>query len=540
MFKYYVVADHPDHRDDIHTELQTDHNCNCEFIPDRVVDCHDPMHGSEYNGVFVLTPEEAEKLKEDPRVRDVHRIPEEMGIVKRHHGFRTGSFDKSTSVDTSMRNWALSRVINNVENYGVATTTSTPYTFNLDGLGVDVIISDTGVLPNHPEFAVNEDGTGGSRVINHDWSQYGFLTTPTGGWLGDWDGHGSNVAGISAGNRNGWASKASIYSLRCIGDGREYSGGKYYDKADGRELGIVNSINTWRTIKAFHLAKPITSTGYKRPTIVNASWGALGTYPTATNTSTYGYLQYVVWRGGVYSTTATTSTYGIINESVGGDSTYPSRSSAEDAEISSMLSAEVIMTAAAGNNRHKIDVPGGSDYDNRWITFFDISKGITPGNYLLDYYHRGSTPATVDGVICVGALSVALPEHKQNFSSAGPRVDIFCPGTYILGPWTGTSYTSMIRDSRNSNYWLDKVAGTSQAAPQVAGVAALLAQARPWMTSTDVLKFLNSVSVKNMLNETYYANPTTSTYTSFANLQGATNQIMYMPFNKSTLLSIST
>jgi subtilisin family serine protease len=536
MFKYYVVSDHPDFRDEIHESLQEDHNCGCEFIPDRTVDCHDPMHGSEYNGIFILTPEEAEKLKEDPRIRDVHRIPEEIGVIKRHHGSRAGSFDKGPSVNSDMRNWALSRVINKIENYNGASTTSTPYTFNLDGEGVDVIISDTGVLPNHPEFAVNEDGTGGSRVVDHDWSQYGFLSTPTGGWLGDCEGHGSNVAGIIAGNRNGWASKAAIYSLRCIGTGAATE----HDKFDGRVLGILNSVNTWRTIKAFHLAKPITSTGYRRPTLVNASWGSLGSYPTAANTASYGTLVYTVWRGNAFSTSVTTSTYGMINTAAGGDGTYPTRSSAEDAEIASMLAAGVIMTAAAGNNYHKIDVPGGIDYNNRWISIYDFNLGLVPGNYALDYYHQGSTPATVPGVICVGAISTAAPEHKISWSSTGPRVDIFCPGTYIMGPWTGTSFTSIIRDPRNNNYWLDKLSGTSMAAPQVAGVAALIAQARPWMTSTDVLKFLNSVSAKNLLNETYYANPTTSTYTSFGNLQGATNQIMYMPFNQSTVMSIST
>lgn len=526
MFKYYVVVDDPAFRDEIHESLHADHNCECEFIPDRAVDCHDPMHGSEYNGVFILTDEEAERLKEEPRVRDVHRIPEEIGIEKRHHGSRSGAFDKSVSVSSSMRNWALSRSINREDNYGAVSTTSTPYTFNLDGEGVDVIISDTGVLPDHPELAVNEDGTGGSRVVDHDWSQYGFLTTPTGGWLGDCDGHGTNVAGIVAGNRNGWAPKAAIYSLRCIGDG---SGGPYYDMLDRRSLTLLNSVDTWKTIKAFHLAKPITSTGYRRPTIVNASWGSIGDYPTPANTSTVGVMYATVWRDVTYSTTGTTSTYGMINAAVGGDGTRPYRSSAEDAEISSMLAAGVIMTSSAGNNRHKMDVSTGTDYNNRFVTTFGSG-----------YYHRGQTPGAVPGVICVGAISVAPPEHKQNFSHTGPRVDIFCPGTYIMSPWTGTSYTSIIRDPRNSNYWLDKVSGTSQAAPQVAGVAALLAQARPWMTSTDVLKFLNSVSTKNLLDETYYANPTTSTYTNFGSLQGAANQIMYMPFNQSTVMSIST
>jgi len=526
MFKYYVVVDDPAFRDEIHESLHADHNCECEFIPDRAVHCHDPMHGSEYNGIFMLTDEEAEKLKEDPRVRDVHRIPEEIGIEKRHHGSRSGSFDKSSSVSSSMRNWALNRCINKIENYGVASTTSTPYTFNLDGEGVDVIISDTGVLPNHPELAVNEDGTGGSRVVDHDWSQYGFLTTPTGGWLGDCDGHGTNVAGIIAGNRNGWAPKAAIYSLRCIGDG---SGGPYHDMADGRTLTLLNSIDTWKTIKAFHLAKPITSTGYRRPTIVNASWGSIGSYPTAANTASVGVMYATIWRDITYSTTGTTSTYGMIDAAAGGDGTRPYRSSAEDAEISSMLTAGVIMTSSAGNNRHKMDVSTGMDYSNRFVTTFGVG-----------YYHRGQTPAAVPGVICVGATSYTLPEHKANYSHTGPRVDIFCPGTYIMGPWTGSNYTSIIRDPRNSNYWLDKVSGTSQAAPQVAGVAALIAQARPWLTSTGILNLLNSVSAKNVLDETYYANPTTSTYTSFGNLQGAANQILYMPFNQDVSMNISS
>ena len=532
MHKYYVVADHPDYRDAIHEELHENHNCGCESIPDRAVDCHDPMHGSEYNGMFWLTEEEAEKLKEDPRVRDVHRIPEEIGVVKSLFGVRAGSFDKTTSVSSSMRNWGLSRSINYIENFGIATTTSTPYTFNLDGSGVDIIITDTGVLPNHPEFAVNEDGTGGSRVVDHNWSQYGYLTTPVGGFLGDWDAHGTNVAGIAAGNRHGWASKASIYSLRCMGDGREQTGGKYYDLADGREISILDSMDIWRTIRDFHLAKPITSSGYRRPTIVNASWGSNLSYPTTENAAIYGTLTGVSWRGTTYSINATTSTYGMLSESLTGNSLHPFRSAAEDAEVESMLAAGVIMVGAAGNNRHKIDVVGGADYNNRWLsTFFSNSE---------TYYHRGSTPTTVEGVICVGALGNALPEHKDYYSETGPRVDIFAPGTNIIGPWTGTAYTSLIRDPRNPNYWLDKVIGTSQAAPQVAGVAALIAQARPWLTSTGVLNLLKSVSRKNVLTEVYYVNPTTSTYTNWSSLQSATNHVLYMPFNNSTLLSIST
>ena len=117
-----------------------------------------------------------------------------------------------------------------------------------------------------------------------------------------------------------------------------------------------------------------------------------------------------------------------------------------------------------------------------------------------------------------------------------------------MGAYANSAYTgnNAVQDPRNSSYYLQKISGTSQASPNVAGIVACLLQARPWMTATNVLNFLNSVSLKNELNEFYYALQggsytyiSTGTYTNLSSLQGAVNGYLYMPFNLPTPLTIS-
>ena len=103
MFKYYVVVDNPDAKEEVHSELQSE--IGTSTVPMRPVNCEDSMPGSLYNGLFWLTEEEAEALKLDERVRDVHRIPEEEGIFPKRNGVRAGVFDKTSSINASMRNW---------------------------------------------------------------------------------------------------------------------------------------------------------------------------------------------------------------------------------------------------------------------------------------------------------------------------------------------------------------------------------------------------------------------------------------------------
>jgi hypothetical protein len=520
--RYYVVVANPADKEPVLAELKardgTDH------IPAREVDADDEMAWSEHNSIFLLTEEEAEILKNDPRILDVHRDPMELGERPRHCGIRTGVYERSTNPPTtSSKNWGLVRSLYKNNFYGASTTTNVNYTYNLDGTGVDIIVMDTGVEPYHPEFAVNADGSGGTRVVDYNWTVHGIISSvPTGGFLGDCDGHGSNVASIIAGNTCGWASGAKIYSLRTVPN----TGGTEYDMTDGRVLGLLNEIQCWGSIRAFHNAKPVDpTTGYKRPTIVNCSYGYPGTYAT---------LKSITYRGTTYTTSTTNSAYGTLGDQL----SHGVRYSSIDAEVSSTLNAGVIIIGAAGNDAHKIDISSGTDYNNYW----------TKTNNAVYYYHRGSTPTAVSGVICVGTTSATANgsgvEHKKNFSCTGPRVDIWAPGDQIMGAFSSSTYVGpAVLDSRGSvstssgrSFYLQKISGTSQASPQVAGVLALVLQARPWMTPAQARSWIIGAGAVWSADESYYGG---SGYSNYAALQGANSLLLHMPYNSATVAVFS-
>ena len=524
MRKYFVIAEDPIHKDDLHAELMAPTGSNT--IPNRPVEVIDPMPGSEYNGMFYLTDAEAQALEQDHRVRNVCLSAEEQGLIKSITSVRRGLYDKTTNASTISHNWGLIRCINtnsdSTFNVGYGSTT-TDYTYNLDGTGIDVILIDTGVEPGHPEFAVNADGSGGSRVVNLDWTQFGYITsTPTGGFLGDYDGHGSNCASIIAGNTNGWAPKAAIYSLRCIGSDT----GSVNSIYDGRTLGSVDNLQAWQSIRAFHLAKSIDpTTGYRRPTIVSCSYGYLTRYTR---------LSSITYRGVTHPVTTTTVAYGTIGVPEGGSGYCNQFYPPEDADIISCINAGIIVIGAAGNYSHKMDVPGGLDYNNYWTEF---RSGF---NY---YYHRGGTPGATPGVICVGCIAAYTvdtasgEEHKRSFSETGPRINIWAPGDYIMGAYKNGAYAGpAVADLRNGAYYLNKISGTSQSCPQVAGVLALACEVRPWFTATNALNFIQATATVWPVNENYYSVATD--YSNLGLLQGAPAKALYNPFNSATVLKI--
>ena len=124
------------------------------------------------------------------------------------------------------KNWGLYRVIegDSVTNWGSDGTdeiTNRTIVTTSSGKNVDVVIVDAHVNPDHPEFAVNPDGSGGSRVNQFNWFQYnsvlgygsnGTYTYSTSGASPN-SNHGTHVAGTACGNTQGWARDANIYNM---------------------------------------------------------------------------------------------------------------------------------------------------------------------------------------------------------------------------------------------------------------------------------------------------------------------------------------
>ena len=535
MKPYYVVVHDPDHKLNLIDELIAD--TGDATIPSRVVEVT-TRDWSEHTFQALLSDNEARLLEADARVAIVEVDPtiyRNIRVIPL--GSRTGIFNCSpfTTLATH-RNYGLDRCTTSTNNFlhgGTYQSSNTAFNYNLDGTGVDIVVIDTGIVAGHPEFAVNADGTGGTRVVNYDWTQHGIITNvPTGGFLGDCEGHGSNCASIAAGNTCGWAPGATIYTLRAIGSGAAQE----HDIQTGAILGLIDPLLAIETVQAFHLAKPITSTGYRRPTVCTNSWSYTDAYVG-------GRMQSVNYRGTTVSLTTTTgagaTNYGTIGYAEGGDGTFGYRYSVADAAIASCIAAGVIMVGASANNAHKIDVSSGNDYNNYILQ--------SDQNGVPRYYHRGGTPGASTGVICVGAEDniYGNSEGKAFFSCTGPRIDIFAPGVGVMGAYSSSSYyTAAVQDSRNSNYFLNKISGTSQATPQVSGVIACILQARPWMTATNVLKFLRAVGQKNALNENAlagngYGFTSVGTYTNLASLQGASNILLQQPFVSPTPLQSS-
>jgi hypothetical protein len=476
------------------------------FIPKRPIEVLNERPFNDFSAHFNLTDEEAAEIRQDDRIAFVELQADlQEGVKKEHFGTRaTSTYDKSNSTTNTMKNWGLLRASRPTNPFASSTAVSADFTYNLDGTGVDIVVVDSGVAAGHPEFAVNADGTGGSRVVDFNWASLGVPGTPSsasiGGYLGDGDGHGSNCASIAAGNTCGWASGAAIYSLRI------FSG---YDIQTGATLGAINSDICFDIVRAFHLAK--RAAGNMRPTICTNSWGYRSSYYQMTST---------VWRGTTYPGSSPNSNYGQVYGN------HPYVVNYLDVSATNCANAGVILVGAAGNYRHKIDVPGGVDYNNYYNSSY---YGVT-------YYHRGSSPTRADGFINVGAIDNSSTEQKVYFSETGPRVDIYSPGTMIMGAYANASYvTPAVPDPRNSSYYLNKISGTSQATPNVTGLLATVLQARPNMTPAEAKQFLIDSSVKGALVE-----GSSTAYTSTTYLQGGNNRILQTPFTSPNRGSITS
>ena len=453
-------------------------------IPDRAVDLVHRRAISR-NTHYMLTEEEAAEIRNDERVIACERPARDRGIFPTPFWTQTGDFEKTTgTLQSDDKNWGLYRLIkgDTVSNWGSDNTTEiSNQTINTtaSGKNVDVVIVDGHVNPAHPEFAVNVDGTGGSRVNQFNWFQYksalGYNSHPTtytysSSGASPNTNHGTHVAGTVAGNTQGWARDANIYNM-AFQDG--LSGVTNWDQF------------LWDYLRHFHKNKAVnSSTGRRNPTITNHSWGySYGSINLSDLTS-------VRYRGTTTSLSGTDSAKKTVLEDNGVPvpaSTYlyktPARSSAVDADIQDAINDGVIIISAAGNSYWNCDTSSGNDYNN-----YVIVSGSTL------YHSRGSTPSGADNVICVGSIGSKVAEYKSNFTNWGERVDIWAPGSDIISAVydlsSSSSYGYRAQDPRDSSYYLASINGTSMACPQVCGIIACLAEQEPNLSQAEALQHL--------------------------------------------------
>jgi len=347
-------------------------------IPDRPVSCI-ARRPSSRNTDYQLSLAEADQIRNDPRVSSVELHPTLRGFKASVHtnwppfGYNTGTwtpvqdpgnwnYDKSSEyfgtngvqvqqnpdygyywLSNVMVNWGLVRssVTSNPVNwgntcpsgpdYGWGTSLPDVYTSASHNIGyhingpigrnVDIVVNDAGNPdPNHPEFAVNYDGSGGSRMFEYDWysldpivkgkpetSQYPLNVY--GNDAGVF--HSYHCSGIAAGNRQGWARGANIYNIAyTAGDDQ---GGTAY---------------CFPYIKAFHQNKPVNpNTGRRNPTITSNSWGYSIRYDLRDRFSGWNAftITQIKYRGTTY--TPITQPGGYNQISVGNTSTYPANGS---------------------------------------------------------------------------------------------------------------------------------------------------------------------------------------------------------------------
>lgn len=458
-----------------------------DYVPEREVEVAQ-LRPISRNTHFYLSDEEAEALKNDPRVLAVEVPPTQNPNIKIVPCFtQTSSFwDKSTTLTSSYKNWGLARVCNGTQtsNWGSDGTTAITQTITVksEGENVDVIIVD-GHFIDHPEFRTNSDGTGTTRVQSYNW----FSLNPyvTGGVAGNYTYtyavtaehyHGTHVAGTTCGSTQGWARKSNMYNI--------------YPYSDT----VVSNSLLFDYIRQFHKNKPVNPVTKRRnPTICNNSWGNFYSVTLSGITS-------INVRGVSTSVTSGTAdavltSKGLKGRTVVSSVTYAAfgnRVAAIDLDIADAIADGVIMVGAAGNYDETIARPGEADYNN----YITVSGSADP-----IYYMRGSSPSSTLGVITVGAVDTTKVEQKAYYSNTGSRIDVLAPGTDIVSsiPNFYDSSKPVVTDPNNSSYYIQKNTGTSMASPQVTGVLACALQLYPTMNQDMALKYITSYAGQNQL-----------------------------------------
>lgn len=465
---------------------------------------------------YDLTKEEAANLRLDNRVLAVEIKPTDNPFLE--HSFsaiQTANFQKpDTQWWENYVNWGLKRCTvetnpyetsDNIVDINIDPNT---YKYVLDGSGVDIVIMDSGVQFDHPEFFDYDNKT---RVMTIDWPSESGLTNiqqPQSHYL-DVDGHGTHVAGIAAGRVFGWAKNAKIYPIH-INLGQDINGFSIEDAFD--------------LILAWHRKKP----NRNRPTIVNMSWGVTARIPSTAQITSG------VYRGQPWNFSDANVTRNYIHENFGivkyqdNNIRLPSTQTSYDLATQELIDAGIHVVIAAGNIPAKIDVVGGTDYDN--VMYFDYQGGSYSA-----YTNRPASPYSPN------AITVANVDFETNSdgidtpagnTTRGPAIDVWAPGSNIMSAYTSTPglvFRPTGSYHINNKFRQAVLSGTSQAAPQVTGYVSHLLQMHPMFTPYQVKEKIRLESVIGALESSVIDDDWLNNENA---LWGSPNLFLYNRFSK--------
>ena len=445
------------------------------YIPNRIVDVYKRRSISRSTHYY-LTDAEAEQLRNDPRVYAVELQSDYSRFKPTPCYIQYSDYWDKSSVNAANRvNWGLLRLYlgQQIARWGSddIPAASGSIEVNQSGYNVDIVVVDGIIDPTLSEFQNNSNGTGGSRIQQYNWLQpdgevYNYTLNPS---FSNDNNHGAHVAGIVAGNSQGWARNANIFNI------------SPYDTQFLLPELIYDYIRLW------HRSKPVNpATGRKNPTIINNSWLFATSVPYTTITQ-------LTYRGSAISgpfTIAALNNYGLFPDG-SGNITVSARVFNVDASIQDCIDEGIVVVGAAGNDSALVDIPSGLDYNNSFIA----------GSNLF-YFNRGGSPTAAHNAICVGAINTAATEGKASYSNCGPRVNIYAPGSNIMSSVNNNTgqYSGAVADPRGSGYMI-KISGTSMASPQVSGMLACLMQVYPNLNQNSAIQYITEICQMDVIND---------------------------------------
>lgn len=527
MEPWIVLLHRHEDLDQFYADMET--SGGSDYIPNRAVDieCRRPISRST---MYQLDSAEANLLLQDSRVKSVIRWadfaeyahPEPAAFTRENFIYDKGAFETPNSEYS--KNWATWRSRNTyADNSAIidawcdvteavdASGASDSYTgsesFTETGKNVDIVILDGHPNPDHPDFQVNADGTGGTRVNEINWHTYtdevkgynsgfsnnyflqqNYVYSPyihaSDASIDRGRNHGCSVASNAAGSWFGMAPGANIYSLS------PYTS----DQRDRGNIAATNSTLNYTMIdyiRIWHKNKAINpATGCKNPTIVNASIGFSTEYD---NTTTIWPVQ-VTNRGttigdGVTNLTNVQLEAGQVKSSItsagrvfsltigtGGQSRH-SWIDSIIADMEDAINDGIHFVLSAGNNNTLMAYPNTTEHTDNTMT---LATGET-----FSFKNRSFASNHAILVGCISGQSryraggsTGQGEGRIDYSNTGVGVDIYAFGDGTKAAVNGITNYSVL-DPRDPGFVNRTFNGTSAAAPMCTGILACILERYP-------------------------------------------------------------